>query len=298
LLLIVPAAGFAVVSARAWGEVERVDLASTLHGARSGTNYLIVGTDSRSGLANDVENANLIFGPEVAGERTDTIAILRIDGDTVSLLAIPRDLYIPLGGGVLNRMNAAFASGGPTGLIDTVQRELEIGIDHYLEINLAGFLGLVDALGGVTIDFPHPAFDERSGLLIDTAGPTHLDGAAALAYVRSRRYTELVDGVALTDPTSDLGRVERQQRFLAAIMAKLGGERNPFVLLDIVRAVASNVTVDNELDVHDAAALGLRLRGAQPRTATIPTSRYITPGGADVLVLTAESERVLADFRG
>jgi LCP family protein required for cell wall assembly len=298
LLLIVPAAGFAVVSARAWGEVERVDLASTLHGARSGTNYLIVGTDSRSGLANDVENANLIFGPEVAGERTDTIAILRIDGDTVSLLAIPRDLYIPLGGGALNRMNAAFASGGPTGLIDTVQRELEIGIDHYLEINLAGFLGLVDALGGVTIDFPHPAFDERSGLLIDTAGPTHLDGAAALAYVRSRRYTELVDGVALTDPTSDLGRVERQQRFLAAIMAKLGGERNPFVLLDIVRAVASNVTVDNELDVHDAAALGLRLRGAQPRTATIPTSRYITPGGADVLVLTAESERVLADFRG
>ena len=298
LLLIVPAAGFAVVSARAWGEVERVDLASTLHGARSGTNYLIVGTDSRSGLANDVENANLIFGPEVAGERTDTIAILRIDGDTVSLLAIPRDLYIPLGGGALNRMNAAFASGGPTGLIDTVQRELEIGIDHYLEINLAGFLGLVDALGGVTIDFPHPAFDARSGLLIDTAGPTHLDGAAALAYVRSRRYTELVDGVALTDPTSDLGRVERQQRFLAAIMAKLGGERNPFVLLDIVRAVASNVTVDNELDVHDAAALGLRLRGAQPRTATIPTSRYITPGGADVLVLTAESERVLADFRG
>jgi LCP family protein required for cell wall assembly len=287
-----------LVSARAWGEVERVDLASTLHGARSGTNYLIVGTDSRSGLANDVENANLIFGPEVAGERTDTIAILRIDGDTVSLLAIPRDLYIPLGGGALNRMNAAFASGGPTGLIDTVQRELEIGIDHYLEINLAGFLGLVDALGGVTIDFPHPAFDERSGLLIDTAGPTHLDGAAALAYVRSRRYTELVDGVALTDPTSDLGRVERQQRFLAAIMAKLSGERNPFVLLDIVRAVASNVTVDNELDVHDAAALGLRLRGAQPRTATIPTSRYITPGGADVLVLTAESERVLADFRG
>ena len=298
VVFAIPAATFAFVAANAWGDVERVDLGATLQGARTGTNYLIVGTDSRAGADADVENADVIFGTDVAGERTDTIAVLRVDGDAVSLLAIPRDLYVPLAGGAPNRINAAFAFGGPLDLVDTVQRELGIGIDHYLEIDLAGFLGLVDALGGVTIDFPHPAYDERSGLAIDVAGPQRLDGDAALAYVRSRRYTEFVDGVAVTDPTSDLGRVQRQQRFLAAVMAELGATRNPITLLDALRAVAGNVAVDDGLGLFDATSLGLTLRGAEPATATVPTARHITASGADVLILTPESDAVLAEFRG
>jgi len=298
LLLVVPAAGFAVAAHLAWSGVGRVDLASTMVGALSGTNYLIVGTDTRSGVATDVENANVIFGPAVGGERTDTIAVLRLEGDRVSLLAIPRDLYVPLAGGASNRINAAFALDGPTALVETVQGEFGIGIDHYLEIDLAGFLALVDALGGVTVDFAHPAFDTRSGLSIDAAGPVRLDGSAALAYVRSRRYTEMINGAAVTDPTADLGRVRRQQRFLAALMDSLGSERNPFVLLGALRAVAGTVTVDDTMTVRDAAALGLALRGARPLTATVPTARYITSTGQDVLVLTPESDTVLADFRG
>ena len=298
VVFAIPAATFAFVAANAWSDVERVDLGATLQGARTGTNYLIVGTDSRAGVDADVENADVIFGTDVAGERTDTIAVLRVDGDAVSLLAIPRDLYVPLAGGAPNRINAAFAFGGPLDLVDTVQRELGIGIDHYLEIDLAGFLGLVDALGGVTIDFPHPAYDERSGLTIDVAGPQRLDGDAALAYVRSRRYTEFVDGVAVTDPTSDLGRVQRQQRFLAAVMAELGATRNPITLLDALRAVAGNVAVDDGLGLFDATSLGLTLRGAEPATATVPTARHITASGADVLILTPESDAVLAEFRG
>ena len=298
LLVGLPLAIFAFVAARAWGDVERVDLEGTMQGARTGANYLIVGTDSRSGIEAGVENADVIFGADVAGERTDTIAVLRVDGGAVSLLAIPRDLYVPLAGGAPNRINAAFAFGGPVDLIDTVQRELGIGIDHYLEIDLAGFLGLVDALGGVTIDFAHPAYDDRSGLAIESAGPQRLDGADALAFVRSRRYTEVIDGVAVTDPTSDLGRVQRQQRFLAAVMAELGATRNPFTLLDALRAVAGNVAVDNGMGLFDAASLGLTLRGAEPVTATVPTARHITAAGADVLVLTAESEAVLGEFRG
>ena len=298
VVFAIPAATFAFVAANAWSDVERVDLGATLQGARTGTNYLIVGTDSRAGVDADVENADVIFGTDVAGERTDTIAVLRVDGDAVSLLAIPRDLYVPLAGGAPNRINAAFAFGGPLDLVDTVQRELGIGIDHYLEIDLAGFLGLVDALGGVTIDFPHPAYDERSGLTIDVAGPQRLDGDAALAYVRSRRYTEFVDGVAVTDPTSDLGRVQRQQRFLAAVMAELGATRNPITLLDALRAVAGNAAVDDGLGLFDATSLGLTLRGAEPATATVPTARHITASGADVLILTPESDAVLAEFRG
>ena len=298
VLVAIPAATFALVAASAWRDVERVDLRDALQGAGSGTNYLIVGTDSRAGIDPEVENADVILGPDLAGERTDTIAVLRVDGDEVSLLAIPRDLYVPLAGGAPNRINAAFAFGGPTDLVVTVQRELGIGIDHYLEIDLAGFLGLVDALGGVTIDFPHPAYDDRSGLVIDTAGPQRLDGGEALAYVRSRRYTEIIDGVAVTDPTSDLGRVQRQQRFLAAVMGELGATRNPLTLLDALRAVAGNVAVDDGMGLFDAASLGLTLRGAEPATATVPTARHFTASGADVLILTAESAAVLAEFRG
>ena len=268
-----------------------------LEGSPTATNYLIVGTDSRDGVADDVENAGVIFGDGVAGERTDTIAVLRVEGDVVSLLAIPRDLYVPIEGGARNRINAAFAFGGPESLIVTVQRELDIPIDHYLEVDFAGFLGLVDALGGVTVDFAYPAYDERSGLAIDTAGPNELDSAAALAYVRSRRYTELIDGQLVTDPTSDLGRVQRQQIFLGAVMGELGATRNPFVLLDALRAVADNVRVDDDFGLRGAASLGLTLRGAEPITATVPTGRLITESGADVLVLTDESAAVLAPFQ-
>ena len=297
VFVAVPALGFGLVAWSSWNGVERVDLASVLQGSPTATNYLVVGTDSRDGVADDVENAGVIFGEGVAGERTDTIAVMRVEGDVVSLLAIPRDLYVPIDGGSSNRINAAFAFGGPASLVSTVQRELGIPIDHYLEVDFAGFLGLVDALGGVTIDFPHPAYDEGSGLSIDTAGPNELDSADALAYVRSRRYTELIDGQLITDPTSDLGRVQRQQQFLGALMGELGDIRNPLVLLDALRAVADHVRVDEGLGLRSAAGLGLTLRGAEPVTATVPTTRFITDSGADVLLLTEASAEALAPFQ-
>lgn len=282
----------------AWRGVERVGLAGVLQGSPTGTNYLVVGTDSREGVDPNIENAGAILGGDVRGARTDTIAVLRVEEDAVSLLAIPRDLYLPLATGSSNRINAAFAFGGPEALVATIQAQLGIGIDHYLEIDLAGFLGLVDALGGVTIEFPHPAFDDRSGLAIEAAGSVELDGSQALAYVRSRRYTERIDGALVTDPTSDLGRVQRQQRFLAAVMTELGASRNPFTLIGAMEAVGDHVAVDEGLGLMEAARLGLTLRGAQPLSATVPTDRFITPSGADVLVFNSESDAVLAAFRG
>ena len=297
LFIVVPALGLGLAAWNTWSGVERVELSPLLRGSPTATNYLVVGTDSRDGVADDVENAGVIFGDGVAGERTDTIAVMRVEGDQVSLLAIPRDLYVDIGGGSRNRINAAFAFGGAEALVMTVQDQLGIPLDHYLEVDFAGFLGLVDALGGVVIDFPHPAYDERSGLAIDTAGPNELDSAGALAFVRSRRYTELIDGTLVTDPTSDLGRVQRQQAFMGAVMAELGATRNPLVLLDALGAVADNVRVDDGFGLRGAASLGLTLRGAEPSTATVPTARFITSSGADVLVLTDESTDVLAPFR-
>lgn len=299
LLVVAFAAGaFGATAWSTWSAVEKVDLDSVLQGSDGGTNYLIVGTDSREGVSADTANAGVIFGEGVSGERTDTIAILRIDGDTARLLAIPRDLYVSIDGGSPNRINAAFAFGGPPALINTIQSELGIGIDHYLEIDLAGFLGLVDALGGVTIHFPHPAYDLKSGLRIDTAGPMRLDGSEALAYVRSRHLVEIIDGVEVRDLTSDLGRVQRQQSFLAAVFAELGSTWNPFTLLGALDGVSGNVRVDSSLSLRGAATLGLDVRGAEPLTATVPTSRHITDSGADVLLMTAEAEVLFAEFRG
>ena len=150
----------------------------------------------------------------------------------------------------------------------------------------------------MTIEFSHPAYDDRSGLAIDATGPVELDGTQALAYVRSRRYTERIDGVLVTDPTSDLGRVQRQQRFLAAVMSELGATRNPFTLIGAMGAVGDHVAVDEGLGLLEAALLGLTLRGAQPLSSTVPADRFITPTGADVLVLNSESDAVLAAFRG
>lgn len=291
--LLVPA--YLGVSAwRTWEGVERVDLEGVLAGSASGTNYLVVGTDSRDGVPDDVDNAGVIFGSE--GERTDTIAILRVDGDQVDLLAIPRDLWVTVDGRE-ERINAAFVRGGPETLVRTIQDELGLGIDHYLEVDFAGFLSLVDALGGVTVHFDHPARDDKSGLSIPTAGPQELDSTAALAYVRSRSYVETIDGVDVRDPRADLGRVERQQKFLAAVFAELGDTRNPFVLLEALDGVAANVRVDEGLGLRTVMSLGLTIRGADPGTATLPTSRFITAGGADVLLLDeAAAAPLLAEF--
>lgn len=277
-----------------WAGVEKLDLSEVMAGGAGATNYLVVGTDSREGLDGDVENAGVIFGSE--GERTDTIAVLRVDGDAVRLLAIPRDLWVPVDG-TERRINEAFARGGPELLIRTVQDQLGIGIDHYLEVDFAGFMSLVDALGTVSIEVPHPAFDPKSGLSLPTAGVNELDSIQALAYVRSRTYTEIVDGVERRDPTADLGRVTRQQTFLSAVFAGLGDTRNPFTLLDALDGVAANVRVDDDLGIRTVMSLGLTIRGAEPVNATLPTTRFFTPGGADVLLLDrGAAAPLLAEF--
>lgn len=280
-----------------WRGVERVELEDVLSPSPTATNYLIVGTDSREGVDPDNPNADAIFGEGIAGSRTDTIAVLRRDGGSISLLAIPRDLYVDIGGGS-ERINAAFAFGGATRLVETVQRELGIGIDHYLEVDFAGFLALVDAFGGVTVEFEYPAHDPKSGLIIPTAGPVRLDRDTALAYVRSRAYTEITPDGERRDPTADLGRVERQQRFLAAVFDELGATRNPFTLLDALEGVSENVRVDDGMGLRDVISLGLALRGADPETFTVPTVSHTTGSGAQVLLLDgAEATAVLAAFR-
>ncbi|WP_436795880.1 LCP family protein [Actinospongicola halichondriae] len=292
-----------VVGTGLWGyskfkSIETVDLSAVL-ASDNGTNYLIVGSDTREGIDPDDPNAGAIIGDDTIGgpERSDTVLILRIDGEGARMLSVPRDLYLTISEtGERSRINSAF-NGGPSRLIATLRDQLDLPIHHYLEVDFVSFSGMVDALGGITIDFPNPAFDTHSGLNVPDAGPQTLDGSQALAYVRSRFYTEVVDGRNVPEGTGDIGRVVRQQQFLSAVMAAIGEERNPIALARIADELAAGMRIDSDLGFLEAVNLLRRMRGLDPAPNSMPTSNFTTSAGAAVLRLVQPgADEILAQF--
>lgn len=280
-----------------FGRIDKVNVAGALSpGGAKGTNYLIVGSDSRQGISNDSPNSGAFLGEAVTGERTDTIMVLRIQGSKSYLLSIPRDLWVKNPAtGEMGRINATYQS-GPTALIQSVQA-LGIPVHHYMEINFVSFAKLVDAVGGINVDFPYPARDTHSGLDIPNAGKVHLDGTQALAYVRSRYYEQLIDGQWEVDGTADLGRVQRQRAFLQALMGNVTGTKNPFTLMNVATAMSGGMRIDNKMTYFDALGLAWHLRGGfNPESLTVPVTPT-TRGGAAVLDLeTAEVQPLVQQF--
>lgn len=271
---------------RQWDKVERVDVdvdgQSVLSGESGGTNYLLVGTDAREG---------------VDGNRSDTILVLRTGDGPSRVMSIPRDLLVPIVGREStdpDLINAAY-NDGPVALIRTVQESVGIPIDRYIEISFDSFAGVVDAAGGVVIEFPNPAFDVKSGLDVKESGPVRLDGAQALAYVRSRTYTEVINGVEVTDPTADLGRVQRQQAFLRAVLSEAGADRNPFALNKVGTSLLGGLRVDNHMDLIEALRFAWAMGDLDPTPTTLPTN----PAASDSNRLDLrqpEAQLVIADF--
>jgi LCP family protein required for cell wall assembly len=282
-----------------YSRIPKVDVEAVLsaRAGRAGTNYLIVGTDSREGIGADDPNAGAFLAEQVGGSRTDTIMVLHLEGSSAQLMSIPRDLWVTdPATGEKGRINSTFAA-GPANLITTV-KQLGIPVDHYMEINFVSFAGLVDAVGGITIDFPNPARDENSGLFVDDAGPNHLDGSQALAYVRARHYTELVNGSWVTDPTADIGRTERQRKFLTALMSEIGGERNPISLARIPGALSGGMKLDTTLGYLDALRFGWKMKGLDPVPVELPVTPRTTSGGAAVLELQPSAADVISTIAG
>ena len=298
LVILTPIAALAF----GWWQYSRiptvdVDAVLSARAGRSGTNYLIVGTDSREGISREDPNAGAFLGEAVSGARTDTIMILHVDGDESSLVSIPRDLWVTdPANGQKGRINATFAA-GPSNLIRAIE-SLGIPVDAYLEINFVSFAKLVDAVGGITIDVPHPAKDDHSGLVITDAGPNHLNGSQALAYVRSRYYTELIDGRWRVDGTADIGRAERQRAFLSALVHELTNERNPFVLISIPGSMGGGMKRSTNLSYLDAIRLAWRLKDGVPASVALPVDPRRTSGGAEVLELQPQAKSVIADLDG
>ena len=186
----------------------------------------MIGSDSREGVSgSDADFGAVGDTAVVQGRRSDTIMILRQekDGNGAALVSLPRDLWITIAGsGSQNRINAAY-NDGPEVLAATITHELGIPINHVVDVDFLGFKDLVDAAGGAVVCFEYVTRDLNSGL-DQQPGCNELDGVQALAYARSRNYEEFRDGEWRKDPTADLGRIQRQQNFIASTVdATLSG---------------------------------------------------------------------------
>jgi LCP family protein required for cell wall assembly len=262
----------------AWTSLNRVDAlgGSGRVADTPGHTYLVVGSDSRADLT-PAERNRLGTG-STAGRRTDTIMLLHVpaSGGPTVLVSIPRDSYVPIPGHSRNKINAAYAFGGPQLLVRTVENATGVHIDGYVETGLLGYADLVDAIGGVRVCAPRAMKDKDAHLDIP-AGCQQMDGATALGYARARK----------SDPRGDLGRVERQRQVLAAIAGKT---LSPSVLalpwraIPAARAGGSALTVDQGTSPLALARFVLAMRavaggGGLSLTVPIGDPNLSTPAG-------------------
>ena len=281
----------------------------TLASAASGEpeNFLLVGSDSRENMSDEEANAGAFFDGEVPnGQRSDTVLVARVEPDQerVKLLSIPRDLWLPIAGtDSEDRINTAYSNGRQT-LIDTIQQSLGIPINHYVEVDFAGFQRLVQSIGGVPMWFDTAMRDRNTGLVVNGRGCVTLDGEQALALARSRHLEFVEDGYWSTDPTGDLGRIARQQALILeavkqAVSLDLTSASRFNEMLDIT---VDSVGLDEGLSFDDLAGLALRFRSIGDDTIvnrTLPVEDYVTAGGAQVLhIVEPDADTVLAEFRG
>ena len=220
-------------------------------------NVLVVGNSSREGLT---EQQLLELGTEDDGSKlTDTIMLVQIspDRDKAVVVGFPRDLRVsyPSVGDV--KINSVQARGGPDALVSTVQDLTGIDLDHYVQIDMAGFLDLAEVLGGVEVCLDEPMVDPQAGIDLP-AGCQTLDATEALGFVRSRHANSEQFGVG------DFGRIAKQQYYLTQAMqeaTQLGTLANPLKVKRIIDAVASAVTTDRALGLTDMYRIANTLKG-------------------------------------
>ncbi|WP_312888558.1 LCP family protein [Nonomuraea rhodomycinica] len=239
-----------------------------------GTNWLLVGSDSRKGLS-AAQRRKLATG-RAAGQRTDSMMLLHIpDGsDRPTLVSLPRDSAVTIPGKGRNKLNAAYAIGGPKLLVRTVETVTGVHVDHYMEIGFAGFVGIVDAIGGVEIDVRAAVDDPKAGLKLKK-GRQVLNGSQALGYVRTRK------GGALPD----FERTKRQRQFLGAVVKKAAGPGvllNPFTSIPLAMSATDAVTVDSDTGALDMLSLGLAM-GDSPVTTVVPFGGNEIAGGGSAV---------------
>ncbi|MCD9875468.1 LCP family protein [Streptomyces guryensis] len=249
------------------GKLHRdVDLSQVIDRPASGdgTNYLIVGSDSRAGLT--AADKKKLHTGSAEGKRTDSMMILHVGSSGDTLVSLPRDSNVTIPSykgstsgktypatGRQTKLNAAYAEDGPTLLVRTVEANMGLHIDHYVEIGFAGFANIVDAVGGVTINIDKGFKDKYSGADFK-AGSQTLNGEQALAFVRTRHAFA----------ASDLQRTKNQQKFLSALAHQVATPStvlNPFKLYPTMGAGLDSLTVDKDMSLWDLASMFWAMKG-------------------------------------
>jgi LCP family protein required for cell wall assembly len=273
-------------------------------------NYLIVGSDSRAFVKDPIAVQHFGSPQYQTGQRSDTIMIAHVDPKSPNkgfLVSIPRDLYVPIPGHGTQRINAAY-NFGPTVLIETIEQNFNVPINHYLEVGFDTFAQIVNAIGAVHIFFPTAAYDKFTGLNITTPGCVALNGLAALEYVRSRHY-QYKTATSGSDPStwpeegdSDFGRIRRQQYFIRSLAQEAisKGARNPFTAKAMLEKTVPNLVRDKGMSLQDFLALVRAFRSVDPgavNMVTVPTTGTVI-NGADVLLLdTAQAAPIFEQLR-
>jgi LCP family protein required for cell wall assembly len=287
-------------AARKVSKVARVPIDTSV--LQSGGNYLLIGSDSRAFVNGAQDAQHFGSAQQQTGQRSDTIMVAHIDdrNGTALLVSFPRDLWVAIPGIGHAKINAAF-NAGPQRLIETIENDFDIPISHYLEVDFAGFRKMVNAIGTIPIYFPAPARDTKSGLSVNKAGCQHLDGDQALAYVRSRYYESLVNGQWKSDPTSDLGRIQRQQYFLRTLAQQTlhAAASAPWNANNLLDSMLTNLQRDPKLGLSSLRALAYAFhRAGGIEAQTLPVNRQFI-NGQDALVLdSAKAAELLARLRG
>jgi LCP family protein required for cell wall assembly len=272
--------------------LNRVDALADYEGrpaATPGADWLIVGSDSRQGL--DAARRRQLGTGQAAGRRADTMMLLHIPRGTgkPTLVSLPRDSYVPIPGHGRNKLNAAYAFGGPQLLARTVEQVTDIRLDRYMEIGFDGFASVVDAVGGVQICPKTAMRDPMAGLNVK-AGCQLAGSRTALAYVRARHSGR-----------GDLDRVQRQQEFLGSLVDKAtspGVLFNPFKSIPLLRAGTDAVAVDRAAHFWNLVRFPFAMRGiagGNGVATTVPVAGGTSVPGVGSVVQW-DRERALALF--
>ncbi|HEY9338536.1 MAG TPA: LCP family protein [Kribbella sp.] len=253
----------------AWSRIDKIEAMPT--GQRPaetpGATYLMVGSDAREDLSR-AERARLHTGGDAGPPRTDSIMLMHVpkSGPTV-LISIPRDSAVNIPGvDGRQKINAAFNK-GPALLIQTIENNTGLRIDHYVEVGFGGFASVIDSVGGINMCLPKAMKDKDAHIDLP-AGCQELDGVNALGYVRSRK----------ADGKNDFGRTERQRQMVGAVAKKAASPStflNPVRYFNVATKGVDALTVDQDMSLFDFVrfARGMQaISGSGGVALSVPTS--------------------------